>query len=111
MTGTDSMNGHFTLADGTTLSGALSLDGPDSKLTLWGGTAEIDDSATQTITGILEDQKKVTLLRCLQISWKQTFGEESSSFRYEFFPHEVLLGTRHLSRDDAVISAVQFAIA
>ena len=104
------MNGHFTLADGTTLSGALSLDGPDSKLTLWGGTAEIDDSATETITGILEDHAKVTLLRCLQVSWRETFGEDGISFRYEFFPHEVILGTRHLSRDDAIISAVSFTV-
>ena len=110
MTGTGSMNGHFTLADDTTLSGALSLDGADSKLTLWGGTAEIDDSAMQTITGILEDQKKVSLLRCLQISWREAFGEHSHSFRYELFPHEVILGTRHLSSDDAFISAVSFEV-
>ena len=104
------MNGDFTLADGTTLPGVLSLDGPNSILSLRGGTAEIVDSATETITGILEDQKKVTLLRCLQVSWRESFGEDSVSFRYEFFPHEVILGTRHLSSDDAVISVVSFAV-
>lgn len=110
MTETDSMNGHFTLADGTTLSGALSLDGPDSKLTTWGATAKIDESATETITGVLQDGKRVTLLRCLQVSWRVSFGENGASFRYEFFPHEVVLGTRHFSHDDAVISAVSFTV-
>jgi len=104
------MKGHFTLADGTSLPGALSLDGPDSKLALWGATAEIDNSATERITGILEDETKVTLLGCIQVSLKEAVGDDGVSFRYEHFPHEVILGTRHLSRDDAVIAAVSFTV-
>ena len=106
----DSMNGRFTVADGTTVYGTLSLCGPNTNLTLWGATAEINDSATETITGILEDQTKVTLLRCIQVSRKEALGESSYSFSYEVFPHEVILGTRHLSADDAAISAVSFTV-
>lgn len=107
---TDPMNGDFTLADGTELPGVLSLDGSKSIFKLRGATGEIDAAIAETITGVLEDQKKVTLLRCFQVSCTESFGEDSVSFRYGFFAHEVILGKRHLSSDDAVISSVSFAV-
>ena len=107
------MNGHFTLPDGTTLSGSLSPPGPDCTLSVWGASAPIEIAEVgevDVITGILADQKRVSLLDCIRLSERQSFGQEDSSLSYEFFPHQVILGTRHISPDEAVIAGVTFAV-
>ena len=104
------MNGHFTFPDGTTLSGSISQLGPDCTLSVWGASAPIDVPRVDVITGVLDDQKHVSLLDCIRLSEKQSFGQEDRSLRYEFFPHQVILGTRHISHDEAAIAAVTFAV-
>ena len=106
----DRKNGHFTFPGGKKVSGSLSLDGQDSVLTVWGVPDKLKFSDADAILGVLEDQKKVSLLRCVQSSAWRTFAEHGSAWSYEIFPHEVVIGDRHVAYEDEVISGVSFSI-
>ena len=103
-------NGHFTFPGGKEDSGSLSLDGKNSVLKVWGVLDKLKFSDADTILGVLEDQKKVSLLRCIQSSARMTFEEHGSAWSYEIFPHEVVIGSRHVAYEDEVISGVSFFI-
>lgn len=106
----DRKNGHFSFPGGKKVSGSLSLNGRNSKLSVWGVPDKLEFSDADAIRGVLEDQKKVSLLRCVRSSAWRTFAENGSSWSYEIFPHEVVIGDRHVAYEDEVISGVSFSI-
>ncbi|MXY38416.1 MAG: hypothetical protein F4160_20195 [Rhodospirillaceae bacterium] len=104
-------NGMFSLPTGQNLTGSLSLDGEDTILHLWGKKIEnIDTLDKATITGILENQKKASLIDCIVTRQEQFFGKDGVFYHYRLFPHYVIIGTRHRSSSDKTITKVSFVI-
>ena len=106
----DRKNGHFTFPGGKRVSGSLSLDGQNSVLTVWSAPDKLKFSDADAILGVLEDQKKVSLLRCVRSSAWRTFAENGSAWSYEIFPHEVIIGDRHVAYEDEVFLGVSFSL-
>ena len=104
-------NGSFTVSPGHQLSGTLSLNGPDSILHLWcDGAMNIDLSKRETITGVLNDQKKVSLLGCVPIRAIRSHRAEGVSHHYKFFPHYVIIGNRYFPNEDKAISEISLVV-
>ena len=104
-------NGLFAVSPDRKISGTLSLNGPDSILHLWSDNAfTVDSSGRKTITGVLDDQKKVSLIECVTIHEGRYYGEEGVSQHYKFFPHYVIIGDRHFSHADKTISAISLIV-
>ena len=75
-----SRNGLFSLPSGKEMHGTLTVDGSDSVLDLWSSVAadqysrrKPSESQTTTIIGTLDDQKKVSLVDCMELG-RTTFG-------------------------------------
>lgn len=104
-------NGVFSLPTGQKLTGSLSLDGEDTILHLWGEKIEnIDTLDKITIAGILENQKKASLIDCIVTRQERFFGKDGVFHHYRLFPHYVLIGTRHRLSSDKTITKVSFVI-
>ena len=83
------------------VNGTLTLDGVRSNLHLW---ADHEFEVNSVILGILNNNKKVTLLDCVvrQARWK------NNSYSLYIFPHQALLGYNNISDTDDVITASIF---
>ena len=102
-------NGLFSVSPTRRISGTISLNGPESVLHLWSDNRfEIDESDANTITGILDDQKKVSLIKCVKTYEQSIVGDEGISHHEKFFPHYVIIGNRYVSHSDKVISNISF---
>ena len=104
------MNGHFTLPIGTTVSGSLTLDAADSVLSVWGAPRELSLSEGDVVTGIVDNQKPVSLMGCIPISSTRPLRHNGASASYEFFPHHVVIGSSQISYADDAITEVMFEI-
>ena len=108
---TDFKSGVFSVSPTQELTGSLTLDGEDTILNVWGNQIENADAADGiTITGVLENQKKVSLLNCIVTREQRFVWEEPVVHSYNFFPHYVVIGNRHYLPSDKTISTVSFAI-
>ena len=104
-------NGMFSVSAGKELTGSLSLNGEDTILHLWGDKIENTDALDgATITGILEDQKKASLIDCIVIGQRRFFGQDGVTHHYRLFPHYVVIGTRHRSPSEKTVSRISFVI-
>ncbi len=104
-------NGMFSVSPAQKLAGSLSLNGEDTTLHLWGDKIEnIDALNGATITGILENQKKASLIDCIVTREEQFSGTDGVSHRYRLFPHYVVIGTRHRSSSEKTIMKISFVI-
>ena len=103
--------GIFRVAPDREVHGNLSLDGPNTSLYLWDDTFfYIGPAAPNSITGILDNRKKVSLLECL-VFGPGSYGLQGSiSHYYNVFPHYVITGDQHVSDTDAKISNVYFLL-
>ena len=101
--------GTFRVAPDREIHGNLSLDGPNTSLYLWDDTFfYIGPSAKKTITGILDNRKKVSLAECV-ISGPGSYGlQDNVSHFYNIFPHYVITGDQHIAETDAKISNAYF---
>lgn len=104
------VNGEFSVS-ATQTTGSLSLDGKNTFLHLWGKKIEdIDALNGTTITGILENQKKVSLIDCI-VTWKNLpFWNEDAFYSYKLFPHYVVIGDRHHSPIEKTVKQISFVI-
>ena len=104
------MTGMFRLSEKRKLPGTLSLDGPDTTLHLWdeAGVLLNDDAHDETITGVLGDQKLVTLLGCILNDKRTNVGRGGTEKHYYIFPHHVVIGGRLVSDDDADIENISY---
>lgn len=107
----DRKNGHFTFPGEKKVSGSLTLDGENSQLTVWGVPEKLAFSDADAILGVMEDSKKVSLLRCITSSASRVLSEHDSGWNYKVFPHEVVIGDRHVVYEDEVFSGVSFSIS
>lgn len=110
-TGRFSRNGFFSISPECKLSGTLSLNGPDSVLHLWADHPfSAESPRVQTITGELDNQKKVSLIDCINIGGKRFFGVRDPWHHCKFFPHYVIVGNRHFSDSAKVIAGTSFVV-
>ena len=103
--------GIFRVTPDREVHGNLSLDGPNTSLYLWDDTFfYIGRSAPTSITGILDNREKVSLLECL-VSGSGSYGLQGNvPHYYNIFPHYVITGDQHISDTDAKISNVYFLL-
>lgn len=104
------MTGMFRLSGKRRLPGTLSLDGSKTTLHLWdeAGVLLNDDACDETITGVLGDQKLVTLLGCILNNQRTNFGRSGTATHHYIFPHHVVIGDRLVSEDDADIENISY---
>ena len=104
-------NGMFSVSTTQKLTGSLSLNGEETTLHLWGDKIEnIDALDGATITGILENQKKASLIDCIVTRQERFFGKDGVFHHYRLFPHYVVIGTRHRSSSEKTITKISFVI-
>ena len=105
-------NGLFSVSADRELNGTLSLDGRKSALHLWAHDLfDVNLSKGNTITGILEDRRKVSLIGCVNAGGGgRSFGRTGVSQHYKLFPHYVIVGNRHISYSDKVISRISIVV-
>ena len=103
--------GTFMVAPDREVHGNLSLDGPNTSLYLWDEKFfHIGPSVEKTITGILDNRTKVSLLECV-ISGPGYYGlQDNISHYYNIFPHYVITGDQHISDTDEKIFNVYFLL-
>ena len=101
--------GMFQLSDQRRLPGTLSLDGENTTLHLWNETGVLGDELDdKTITGVLGDQKQVTLIDCILNSCKTSIGLGSTASHYYIFPNYVIVGDRLIFEDCADIENISY---
>ena len=104
-------SGLFNISPDRKISGTILLDGPDSVLHLWSDSRfNIDESESDTITGILEDQKKVSLIECVQIRENDYFSSDGVSHHKKLYPHYVIIGPRYFQNSEKVISKLSILV-
>ena len=109
--GTFSNSGVFSIFPDHELYGTLSLTGPSSVLRLWSNCdLGLESYNVQTITGVLDDQKRVSLIDCLKLTSGRRFGEGHFSHSVEFFPHYAIVGSQCFSYSDEFISNVSIVV-
>ena len=93
------------------MQGTLSLDGPNTLLYLWSNSVlNINLSANKTITGILDDQRKVSCLECVIANEGSHGLGHNISYYVQVFPHYVITGHRHFADADNDISEISFVL-
>ena len=103
------MTGMFRVSGKRRLPGTLSLNGPDTTLHLWDEAGVlVNDAHDETITGVLGDQKLVTLLGCILNDRRTNVGRGGTAKHYYIFPHYVVIGDRLVSEDDADIANISY---
>ena len=104
-------NGTFRILPDKTFSGTLLLDGEKSILHVWSHERfSVDSSNIKTITGELDNNKKVSLIDCITVHESNSFGPVGVSQHYEFFPHYVIVGNEHFSQKETFISRIRLLI-
>lgn len=105
--------GHFTVSEGRTVIGELSLKGPDTNLYLhekeWFNAFDVDESY---LLGTLLKGKRVSLHQCL-CAGTGSAGSVRAEENYYFanaFPHFVFVGSHHLLPDQAQVAEVTVSI-
>lgn len=103
-------SGRFTI-DGKELSGNLILDRGKSSLTVY-APEEFNAHNLQSgsITGVLQDGNKVTLVGCLTGGTGSGFNGEYRYSNAVYTPHYVVFGHDHLASDGKHISKVHFIV-
>ena len=103
------MTGMFRFSGNRKLPGTLSLDGPNTTLHLWDESRFMtEEPHDETITGVLGDQKLVTLLGCIQNNRSTNVGRGGTASHYFIFPHYVVIGDRLVSEDSADIENISY---
>ena len=107
-----SINGTFSISATQELTGSLSLNRKNTILRLWGEKIEnVDALNGATITGILENQKKVSLIDCIVVTWEEHFlRKEGNSYSYELFPNYAVIGGRYHLPTEKTIKKISFEI-
>ena len=106
---TSRYTGIFSVAPNRKVNGNLLLDGPNTSLYLWDENFFYPVEG-KTITGILDNRTKVSLIHCL-ISGPGSYGRQDDTSDFcTIFPHYVVFGDQHISYTDKEISSVSFLL-
>lgn len=108
---TFSNSGIFSISPNHKLYGTLSMNGPSSLLRVWSDSElGLDSHHVQTITGVLDNQMKVTLIDCLRSKSGRRYGDGDFSHYVEFFPHYGIVGSRCFSSSDEFILNISLVL-
>ena len=103
--------GTFTLASGDDVYGELTL--ASSKSTLYLRSKEYFDARTnsgQSITGVLHDLTKVTMIECIRLD-SGSSGLENDRYHFAtLFPHYVVQGEHYLDPSKELVTEVHFGL-
>lgn len=100
-------NGSFSIGSHHGLHGTLSLQGSNSILHIWTShSLHLNFLNYQDITGTLDNQEKVSLIKCVNIREHLT----DIFTHYEFFPHYVTIGHSYLYNSDRIIERISFTV-
>jgi hypothetical protein len=106
-------SGKFRLeASGKDLHGELTLGGSKTSIYLQDGDFfDAFPRSHRSITGVLLDLTRVTLVDCITMSGTGSGSRGGEQYHFaKFFPHFVLYGDRCIAPSDAVITGVDFVI-
>lgn len=110
---TKSYAGWFQLPSGEGHHGRLTLCGPETRLTLWGGEEfRLAPGSLAAVTGVIENSKSVSLFDCIHVGGKgfPLLPDPTMSQRVDLFPHHVFAGYKHIGPTDNAVSAVSFSV-
>ena len=108
--------GIFKIAPGKEMHGTLLLDGPNTALHVWGRDGEGIDlqsylsTSDGIVTGVLDDQRKVSLIRCHITGPGTNYRGGHLSLSYKIFPSYIICGNRYFSDTDEDISKISFVL-
>ena len=102
-------NGIFSITPDRKVHGILSLEGPNTSLYLW------DENffyplEEKTITGILDNRTKVSLINCLNSGPGSYSRQDDISHFCTIFAHYIVFGDQHISYTDKEISSASFLL-
>lgn len=104
-------NGFFSIGSHHDLPGRLSLQGSNSILHIWTShSLHLNFLNYQDITGTLDNQEKVSLIKCIKIRERIIGHSTGISTHYEFFSHYVTVGHDYLSNSDRIIERISFTV-
>lgn len=101
--------GIFSVSPDLKANGSLTLAGRETALYLW-SESPLEIPAGGTITGILDDLTKVSLLGC-NITSEGHIGK-GDQIRHKCFlsPRCIVLGSRYISHEENVVHEISFAL-
>ena len=101
--------GIFSVSPDQRANGSLTLAGRESQLLLWSGSPlEIPTDAT--ITGVLDNLTKVSLIGCNIRSEGHVAKGDQIRHKYLVSPQCVLFGSRHISDNEDVVREISFML-
>ncbi len=106
------LTGTFTVAPDREVHGTLLLDGLKTSLHVWDSNPfSITPSSGKTITGILNDLTKVSLIECITpgapgTSWRQ----DVENHFYDIPAYYVTFGDYHVNDTDSNVSQILFSL-
>ena len=104
--------GQFAIEPEKTVYGELTLAGRETSLYLQDKEPfRIDSSGNATITGVLNDFTKVTLVDCIATQQMGSSHRGNESYHFaEVFPNFVVYGDKHIVPRDNVVTDAAFAV-
>ena len=102
-------HGLFSVPLNQQANGSLTLAGRESQLQLWSDTA-LNISSNATITGVLDDLTKVSLIGC-NVRTEGHVGKGTQiRYKYHVLPQCVLFGRRHISDNEGIVREIFFVL-
>lgn len=98
------------------MHGTLLLDGPNTALYVWARDVEGVDlynhlsASNGLVTGVLDDQRKVSLIGCHITGPGTNYRDGHLSLSYKMFPSYIICGNRHFSDTGEDISKISFVL-
>ena len=103
--------GRFAITASRKVSGEITLSGPNSLLYLWDTEFLDPEDLSSEITGVLNDNRKVSMLNCLKPQLPGlVLSRDSGISSLHIFPHYALLGNSHLSSSAQTIRRAIFVV-
>ena len=101
--------GRFSVSPDLSANGVLTIAGRKTELYLWSESL-LEISAGSTITGILDDLTRVSLIDCNMTSGGHIGKGDQIRYKCFLSPRCVVLGSRHILHDENVIHEISFAL-
>ena len=102
-------HGVFSVPPDQKANGTLTLAGRNSQLQLW-SDSPLDISTNATITGVLDNLTKVSLIGCNVRSEGHIGKRHQIRYKYLVSPQCVLFGSRHISANEGVVREISFVL-
>ena len=102
-------HGTFSVAPNRQANGSLTLAGRESQLQLW-SDSPLDISTNSTITGVLDNLTRVSLIGCNVRSEGHVGKGLQIRYNYLVSPQCVLFGSRHISGNESVVHEISFVL-